>query len=90
MQSLQQIEEEIKVFIVQHYRISSNYLAFSTSVNLFEKGYVSSLEIANILDFLEGKFKIKIPDRLLRKNGFNTISGMARSVFSSLQEQGVL
>jgi methoxymalonate biosynthesis acyl carrier protein len=56
------------------------------ALNLFEHGYLSSLDILDLISFIEETFDISIPDDDLNIENFGSIGGMVRLIEKTQQE----
>src|SRR5215212_10464424 len=74
------IEYRIEEFIRLQFGVSPTYPMFSRQVDLFEAGYVDSMGIVELLEFLRGEFNVEIPDDDLLADDFSNIAGIARIV----------
>ena len=57
---------------------------FNRQVDLFEAGYVDSMGIVELLEFLLGEFSVEIPDDDLLADDFSNIAGITRIVSRNL------
>lgn len=78
--SAESAAEEIEVFIRDHFHIPLGDAAFSRRVNLWEEGYVDSLGVVEVIEFLEHRFAIKLPQEVIFSPDFTSIDNMARCV----------
>jgi acyl carrier protein len=53
---------------------------FGPDTDLFDKGYVDSVGLAELIGFLEDEFGVDIPDELLLSDQFTTIDGISDAV----------
>jgi acyl carrier protein len=53
---------------------------FGQDTDLFDKGYVDSVGLAELIGFLEDEFGVEIPDDLLVSDQFTTIDGISDAV----------
>ena len=73
-------ENEVRYMIREF--IKENMDAFyeeedlSEDDNIFEKGYVSSLFAMRLLNFIEAKFEVSIPDDMIQLENFKSINSM--------------
>lgn len=72
-----EIAASIESYIRDRFAVAENDDRFGRSVKLFEAGYVDSVGVAEVLAFLEDRFDVRIPDRHLTSDRFQTIDGMA-------------
>jgi acyl carrier protein len=78
------IESEIaartEAWVRVQFAVSAADPGFDRNTDLFDKGYVDSVGLAELIGFLEEEFGIEIPDELLVSEDFATIDGISRSV----------
>jgi acyl carrier protein len=79
-QTESRIEHRIEEFIRMQFGISPTDPMFNRQVDLFEAGYVDSMGIVELLEFLRGEFSVEIPDDDLLADDFSNIAGIARIV----------
>jgi acyl carrier protein len=70
------IEDQIEEYVAR----VSNEQDIDHSLNLFEHGYLSSLDILDLVSFIEETFEIEISDDDLNIDNLGSISSMARYV----------
>jgi len=71
------IASSIEEFIRTEYSISSDDLRFSSQVHLWEEGYLDSMGVVEVINFVETTFEVKIPETALFSEDFTNINGMA-------------
>jgi acyl carrier protein len=74
------MEHRIEEFIRMQFGISLTDPMFNPQVDLFEAGYVDSMGIVELLEFLRGEFNVEIPDDDLLSDDFSNIAGITRIV----------
>ncbi len=74
------IEHRIEEFIRIQFGISPTDPMFNRQVDLFEAGYVDSMGIVELLEFLRREFNAEIPDDDLLADDFSNIAGITRIV----------
>lgn len=67
-------------FIRSQFGISDEDPDFDVGSDLFEQGYVDSVGIIELLEFLNREFGVDIPDDDLLSDDFSNIAGIARIV----------
>jgi acyl carrier protein len=78
------IECRIEGFIRTQFSISPTDPRFDRGVDLFEAGYVDSMGIVELLEFLSQEFDVRIPDEDLLSEDFSSIMGIARIMSRNL------
>ena len=76
------IASSIEEFIRTEYSISSDDSRFSSQVHLWEEGYLDSMGVVEVINFVETTFEVKIPETALFSEDFTNINGMAAIVAS--------
>jgi acyl carrier protein len=81
------IEHRIEEFIRMQFGISPTDPMFNRQIDLFEAGYVDSMGIVEVLEFLRGEFNVEIPDDDLLADDFSHIAGISQIVSRNLLSQ---
>jgi acyl carrier protein len=76
------VAERTEAFLRRQFSINSADRRFSRTVDLFESGYVDSLGLAELLQFIQDEFDVEIPDEDILSDDFSRIDGIARIVCS--------
>ncbi len=79
------LEPRIEEFIRSQFSISPTDPGFGRSADLFEEGYVDSVGVVEVLEFLNEEFDVEIPDDDLLSDDFSNIAGIARIVARNLK-----
>ena len=77
---LLEVRDRIDTFVRRQFSVSPTDPGFSQKTDLLEGGYVDSIGVAEVLEFLHTEFEVEIPDSDLMSDDFATIDGMARAV----------
>jgi len=75
----------IETFLRARFRISPDDAGFTRQVNLWEEGYVDSVGVVEVIEFLERTFGVRIPDDALFSPDFTCVDGMVGFVTRSLE-----
>lgn len=78
------LEPRIEQFIRSQFSVSPTDPSFDKSVDLFAQGYVDSVGVVELLEFLHEDFGVEIPDHDLLTDDFSNIAGIARIVARNL------
>ena len=78
----QEIAASIEAHIKKRYQVSQFDKGFQHDTNLWEQGYLDSIGVSEVVEYLERTFGVSIPDSSLFDEQFGTIAGMARIVES--------
>jgi len=70
----------IETFVRERFQIPASDDLFSRQVNLWEEGYVDSLGVVEVIEFLERRFAVKLPEEVIFAPDFTSIDGIARYV----------
>ncbi len=81
------LERRIEEFIRAQFGVSPTDPGFGWEVDLFEGGYVDSMGIVELLEFLRAQFDVEIPDGDLLSDDFSSVAGIARIVSRNLATQ---
>ena len=79
------LEPRIEEFIRSQFSVSPTDPGFDRTSDLFDEGYVDSVGVVEVLEFLSGQFNVEIPDDDLLSDDFSNIAGMARIVARNLR-----
>jgi methoxymalonate biosynthesis acyl carrier protein len=71
------VAEQTEAYIRNHFAINPRDDRFGPGVDLFEGGYVDSVGLAELLEFIQDEFGVVIPDEDLLSDDFATIEGIA-------------
>lgn len=80
----EKIEHRVEEFVRTQFSVSPTDPAFDRTADLFEGGYVDSVGVVELLEFLQEEFGVDIPDDDLLSDDFSTIAGIARIVSRNL------
>lgn len=81
------LERRTEEFIRTQFSVSPTDPGFGREVDLFEQGYVDSMGIVELLEFLGEEFEVEIPDEDLLTDDFSSIAGVARIVSRNLESR---
>jgi acyl carrier protein len=74
------VAERIEHYVRTQFRVSAKDQRFSRSLPLFEAGYVDSVGVVELLNFIEEHFAVNLPDEILMSDEFSTIDGIATAI----------
>ena len=80
----------IERFLRARYQISADDPGFTRRVNLWEEGYVDSVGVVEVIEFIERTFGIHVADDILFSEEFTYVDGMAAFVKTSLEASAPL
>ena len=78
------VEDRIEGFVRTQFGVSPTDPGFDRAADLFEDGYVDSMGIVELLEYLSQEFDVQIPDEDLLSEDFSSIVGIARIVSRNL------
>jgi acyl carrier protein len=73
------MNEDIRAILKEHARLSIDPSALAEDSDLYQAGMTSHASV-NVMLALEGKFDIELPDRMLRRNVFETIASIRTAI----------
>jgi acyl carrier protein len=76
----QDVAATVEEFARREFSIKPSDRRFDRTVDLFEDGYVDSIGVIELIQFLERTFAIEIPEADLFSPEFSTIDGIAKIV----------
>jgi acyl carrier protein len=76
----QDVAAAVEEFARREFSIKDSDQRFDRTVDLFEDGYVDSIGVIELIQFLERAFAIEIPEADLFSPEFSSIEGIARIV----------
>jgi acyl carrier protein len=76
----QDVAAAVEEFARREFSIKDSDQRFDRTVDLFEDGYVDSIGVIELIQFLERTFAIQIPEEDLFSPEFSSIDGIARIV----------
>jgi acyl carrier protein len=76
----QDVAAALEEFARREFSIKDSDQRFNRTVDLFDDGYVDSIGVIELIQFLESTFAIDIPEEDLFSPEFSTINGIATIV----------
>jgi acyl carrier protein len=83
----QDVAAAVEEFARREFSIKPSDRRFDRTVDLFEDGYVDSIGVIELIQFLERTFAIEIPEADLFSPEFSTIDGIANIVIRNRSSQ---
>ena len=80
----QDVAAAVEAFARREFSIKASDQRFDRTVDLFDDGYVDSIGVIELIQFLERTFAIAIPEDDLFSSEFSTIDGIAKIVTRNL------
>lgn len=75
-----QVADRLEAFIREQFGVAPEDRRFGPETALFERGYVDSIGVAELVAFIEEEFGVSVPDEYLLSDDFDTVDGIARIV----------
>ena len=74
------IQERIEGFIRSNFGVSNHDPRFDRTVDLYARGYVDSVGVVELLEFVRTEFGVEVPESDLLDPDFSTVDGVGRIV----------
>jgi acyl carrier protein len=71
------VAARIEGFVRTQFEVDPDDTGFGRTADLFESGYVDSVGVAELLEFLREEFGLEVPESELLDDDFSTIDGIA-------------
>jgi acyl carrier protein len=75
-----EVADSVETFVRREFNVSAADPGFDRSVDLFENGYVDSVGVAELLEYVTQEFNVEIPETELFSDEFSSIQGIASIV----------
>jgi acyl carrier protein len=75
-----EVADRTEAYVRASFNISPGDAGFGPTADLFHGGYVDSVGLVELLQFIQEEFDVEIPDEDLLSDDFTTIDGIARIV----------
>jgi acyl carrier protein len=75
-----EVADSVEKFVRTEFSVSPADSRFDRSVDLFEDGYIDSVGVVELLEFLRHRFEVDVPEEDLFSSEFSSIEGIARIV----------
>jgi len=74
------IADSLETFVRDQFDVSDSDPGFDRRIDLFESGYIDSVGVAELLEYLTMQFDVEIPESDLFSDHFSNIDGIASIV----------
>jgi acyl carrier protein len=74
------IADSLETFVRDQFDVSDSDPGFDRRIDLFESGYIDSVGVAELLEYLTTQFDVEIPESDLFSDHFSSIDGIASIV----------
>jgi acyl carrier protein len=72
-----EVAASVEEFVRRQFNVSDSDPGFDRKVDLFENGYVDSVGVAELLEYVTQQFEVEIPEEDLFSDDFANIDGIA-------------
>jgi acyl carrier protein len=72
-----EVAASVEEFVRRQFNVSDSDAGFDRKVDLFENGYVDSVGVAELLEYVTQQFEVEIPEEDLFSDDFANIDGIA-------------
>jgi len=79
------IRDTLRRFICETFEVAADDPGFTDDVHLFERGYVDSIGVVDLVLFTEERFQIHIDDAHFYTDRFTTLRGLTEIVSETLE-----
>ena len=77
---MQQIQQEIRQFVIDNFIFDSSDQAFSNDDSFFERGLLDSMGVLTLVEFVRDKYGIAIQDDELLPDNWDSVNRIAAFV----------
>jgi len=85
---MQQLEQEIRHFVVDNFFFGEEKREFSNEASFFDTGVLDSMGVLTLVSFVQEKYAIRVDDKDLVPDNFDSVHRVARFVHSKLNGKG--
>jgi acyl carrier protein len=78
--NVNEVAASLEGFVRAHFGVSPSDPGFDRVADLFDRGYVDSVGVVELLEFVHERFQVSIPDEMLFSDSFSNIDGIAAIV----------
>lgn len=79
-QTRESIAGDLEAFLRENFQIPENDNLFTRNAHLWEEGYVDSAGVVQTIAYLERRWRVTLPDEVIRDPSFTHIDGIADMV----------
>jgi acyl carrier protein len=84
----QAIEAEVRQFLADNFPLSAEGLSLAGSDSLLETGVIDSVGVLELIEFVESRYEIEIPDSEVLPENLDSIDAITRYVSSKRDAAG--
>jgi acyl carrier protein len=81
---MQQIEQQVRQFVIDNFVFGSDGLAFSNDDSFFDTGLLDSMGVLTLVEFVKEKYGICVEDHELLPENWDSVNRIATFVQSRL------
>ncbi len=74
------IEEQIRQYVAENFLFSGNGYPYADDVSFLNEGIIDSMNVLELVMFVEEKFKVNIADEDIIPDNFDSVSRLAAFV----------
>lgn len=74
------VEDQLEEFVRTAFSVSPSDPGFDRTADLFDRGYIDSVGLAELLEFIRERFHVEVPEDDLLADDFSSIKGMGRII----------
>jgi acyl carrier protein len=74
------IADQVREFVANRQGVTSDDMAFTSDINLFDAGYLDSVGMVELIAFLESTFSVSLEEQHFFSDEFTNLNGIARLV----------
>lgn len=78
----QTIERELRDFLTENFPLGADGYSYTTADSLIEVGAIDSTGVLELIEFLESRYTLQIPDADVLPENLDTIDNITRYVLS--------
>ena len=78
----QTIERELRQFLTDNFPLGADGYSYSAADSLIEVGAIDSTGVLELIEFLEGRYELEIPDSDVLPENLDSIENISRYVLA--------
>jgi acyl carrier protein len=82
------IEDEVRRFLTDNFPLSANGPSLSSTDSLLESGVIDSVGVLELIQFVESRYEIEIPDSEVLPENLDSVDAITRYVSSKRAADG--
>lgn len=81
---MQQLEQEVRQFVIDNFIFDSDHHSFSNDASFFETGLLDSVGVLSLVEFVKEKYGISVEDDELLPENWDSVNRIATFVQARL------